>query len=238
MPDRAVHERADERGASEDAEHEPEVGGAAVLLLGEDGHHDRERRFEEVGEEHHERRRLAGAAGLQMNRMPSASSAKKLPLLLASGDARRVAARSRPTSAAETRKLAAFEPQRRRRAERRDEHAADRRADEERALLDRRPDPARALHPRAGELDEVGEERGARGRAGCVEERAEEDQRHQLPELDPDRRVRSGIAATAPALARSATMLVVRKPSRSTTTPPKNAGEHDRQEVEEHGEAR
>ena len=33
----------------------------------------------------------------------------------------------------------------------------------------------------------------------------------------------SGIPATAPALARSATMLVVRNPSRSTTTPPKNA---------------
>ncbi len=34
---------------------------------------------------------------------------------------------------------------------------------------------------------------------------------------------RSGIAATAPALARSATTLVVRNPSRSTITPPKNA---------------
>ena len=32
---------------------------------------------------------------------------------------------------------------------------------------------------------------------------------------------RSGIAATAAALARSATMLVVRKPTRSTITPPK-----------------
>jgi hypothetical protein len=31
------------------------------------------------------------------------------------------------------------------------------------------------------------------------------------------------MAATAPALARSATTLVVRKPSRSTMTPPKNA---------------
>ncbi len=34
---------------------------------------------------------------------------------------------------------------------------------------------------------------------------------------------RSGIAATAAELARSATTLVVRNPSRSTTTPPKNA---------------
>ena len=33
---------------------------------------------------------------------------------------------------------------------------------------------------------------------------------------------RSGIAATAAALARSATTLVVRNPSRSTITPPKN----------------
>ena len=33
----------------------------------------------------------------------------------------------------------------------------------------------------------------------------------------------SGIAATAPALARSATTLVVRNPRRSTMTPPKNA---------------
>jgi len=33
----------------------------------------------------------------------------------------------------------------------------------------------------------------------------------------------SGMAATAAELARSATMLVARKPSRSTTTPPKKA---------------
>ena len=123
-----------------------------------------------------------------MNRSPSASSARNRPRASSLGAACGRGTKT-TTSAAETRKLA---------------------ASSQRAVVApnaatstppigaptsvepcwiARADAAGALHPRAGELDDVGEERGARRRSGRVEERADEDERHELPELDPDRRV-------------------------------------------------
>ncbi len=81
------------------------------------------------------------------------------------------------------------EPERGRRAEGDDEDAAERRAEELRSLLDAGAHAGRALHADVGELDDVGEQRGACRRSRGVEERADEHERHQLPDLDPDRRV-------------------------------------------------
>ena len=57
------------------------------------------------------------------------------------------------------------------------------------ALLDRASDAARPLHPGTGELDEIGDESRSRSGAGCVEQRAQKDQGHELPQLDADGRV-------------------------------------------------
>ena len=47
-------------------------------------------------------------------------------------------------------------------------------------------DSTGTLHPDSGELDHIREQRGARRGSGRVEQRSEEHQRKQLPELDPD----------------------------------------------------
>ena len=87
---------------------------------------------------------------------------------------------------------AGVEPQRRGGAEDCDEEAAERPADQDRGLLDRAPDARCPLHADTGELHDIGKERRAGGCARRVEQRAEEHERHQLPQLDPDGRVQQG----------------------------------------------
>ena len=77
------------------------------------------------------------------------------------------------------------DPERRRRAEPGYEDAAERRAQELRALLDAGANAGGALHSDAGELDDVRKEGCPRGRARGVEQRAEEHEQHELPDLDP-----------------------------------------------------
>ncbi len=76
------------------------------------------------------------------------------------------------------------DPEGRRRTERRDEHASERCSHERGALLNSCADATRALHGHSGRPDDVREERRPCRRAGCVEERTHEHERHQLPELD------------------------------------------------------
>ncbi len=128
------------------------------------------------------------------------------------------------------------EPERRRRPEARDQESSERPADEQRPLLDAAADPARPLHADACELDDVGEERLARGRARRVEQRAEEYERHQLPELDPDRGVNQRDRR------HRAGAREIRRDARRAESEPvdddtaEERSENRRQEVEEHGE--
>ena len=105
VADRAVGERAQQRAAAEDAEHEPEVGGAPVCLLREDRHDDREGRVEQVRAQHREDDRAQHplvpdeAHALRELRRGS-GRAPSLPPRARAGE------RGSATSAAETRKLA------------------------------------------------------------------------------------------------------------------------------------
>ena len=128
------------------------------------------------------------------------------------------------------------EPQRVRRAERGHEHAAQRCADEDRSLLDARPDPARPLqaHPRL--LRDIRQERRPRGRAGCIEQRAEEDERHQLPELDPDGRVQERDRGDGRRAGEIGDDTRRPEPEPIHDDPAEERGEDDREEIEEDGE--
>ena len=127
----------------------------------------------------------------QMKRMPSASSERKWArsfsscLVRGPGD-EEADERCREEEARRV------EPERVRRAERGHHEPADGRAEEHRELLDAASDTARALHRHAGELDEVGQDRRPRGRSRRVQERAQEHEREELPELDADGRVEEG----------------------------------------------
>ena len=122
-----------------------------------------------------------------MKRSPSASSAKKRPPR--SSEPRWGRGTKTTTSAAEKRKLAAsshsaaFAPK------------AATRTPPSGAPISCAPCwmparmPRRPLHAaRPASLDDVGEQRRSCRGARCVEERADEDEHHQLPDLDPDGR--------------------------------------------------
>jgi hypothetical protein len=100
-------------------------------------------------------------------------------------------------------------------AEARHEESRERRADEDGAAVDPLADPGRPLDPHVRELGDVGEQRAAGGRAGRVEERAEEDERVERGQRERVERVEERD------LARSAITLAARKPSRSTSAPPR-----------------
>jgi hypothetical protein len=187
MPDRAVHEGADQRSACEDAEHEPEVGGAPVLLPREDGCHHRERRFQEVCEEHREDDGSEDTLPPDEPHALGELGEEPAPFLGLGGCGRpwheHTDERRRDEEAG------SVQPQRRRRAEGCDEYASDRRSHQERALLNSRADSARALHAGRCELDDVGEKRRTRGCSRSVQERPEKHERQQLPQLDAHGRV-------------------------------------------------
>jgi hypothetical protein len=186
----AVGERADKTGTSEYAVHEPEIGSASVGLLCEHGQHDRERRVEEVREQDREHN-CPDQAVTPDEPHPFSQVREEAPGRL------RVDRVLRPRNGSgddrggndEARRV---QPEGRGRAEPCDEHAPKRPPDEHRALLDGGADPARTLHPHARQLDDIREERLPRRRSGRVEERTEEHEGHELPELDPDGGVEQG----------------------------------------------
>ena len=201
-----------------------EVGRASERLPREHRHDDGERRVQEVRHEdgQHDRadepvipdeanalRELGEDSRSALVHAPvSCADATGIPATSAGGDheARRV------------------DPEGRRRAERRDEHSSERRADEQRAALDRASYTRRALHPhRRRARRRRGTAPGARSCPGASSSAPRNTSAISCQSSIPTVEWSSGIAATAAALARSATTLVVRKPSRSTTTPPKKA---------------
>ena len=123
-----------------------------------------------------------------MNRSPSASSAKNAAALF------RLSVCVWPRHEEDhergrEQEAGRVEPEGARRPERRHEHASERRTHERGALLNSRANAAGALHRHPGRLDDIGEERRARRGARRVQKCADEDERHELPELEPDRRV-------------------------------------------------
>ena len=174
-----------------------------------------------------------------MNRSPSASSAKKRPARLASSASRCGRGTKQRDERGREEEARRVEPERGRRAERR--RRARRRAARRRAgaLLDRRRGcRSRAPCATPGELDDVGEERGPRRRSRRVEERADEDERHELPELDPDRRVQQrdrGDGAGAREIGDDARRA---EPEPVDDDAAEERREDDREEVEEDDEAR
>ena len=170
-----------------------------------------------------------------MNRIPSASSSKKRPR--ASAPPSRVRARHEDgDERGREEEARRIDPEGGGGAEARDEHASERRAQERRSLLDRRPDAARTLHGHPGRLDDVREERRARGGSRRVEQRAEEHERHQLPELDPDRRVQEGDGGDGAGARQVSHDARCTEPETIDDHAAEEPGEHDREEVEEDGE--
>ena len=137
VADRAVAERAGESAGSERGVHEAEIGRAPVLLPREDGQHDRQRRLEQVGDEDREhecaQQTLIPDEAHAVGQLREESSAT-LACLLA-----RVRSRHEDDDeSGRDQKARGIEPEGCRCSERSDEHAADRRAYERRALLDAR----------------------------------------------------------------------------------------------------
>lgn len=185
MADRAVRERPDESGAAEHAVHQAQRGRAAVLVLGEDRHHHRERRLDEIADQDREGERSQESL-VPDEAQPGRELGEETARCLRDGSLHgsgHVEGDER-CGEEEARRV---QPQRIRRADRGHEHTSDRCADEEGALLDRSSDAARTFQTRSGQLDEVRDERCPCRRAGRVEKRAEKDQGHELPQLDPDR---------------------------------------------------
>ena len=234
MPDDAVAESTDERRAAEDADEDTEVRGAAGLVAREDGEDDGSGCLDEVRQEDH---RDHGAY-----ERPAPDERQSLGELREEATPRlvlRAAMRARYECGDETSRdeeAHGVEPERTRAAERRDEHAAERRSDELRPLLDRGADAGRSLHSDVGELDDVREERCPGGRTGRVEQRSDEHEQHELPDLDPDRcrKQRNGRDGSR---AREVGDDARGAEAESIDDDAAEEGsEHDRQEVEEDGE--
>jgi hypothetical protein len=163
-----------------------------------------------------------------MNRMPSTSSGRN-PGVSGSSSLRPGRGTKKATSAA-------VDPQRVGCAYRGDQNAADRSSEEQRALLDRSANPARALHPRASQLDEIGQQRGARRRARSIEECAHEHEREQRPELQADGRVQQRDGRDCRGARKICDDARCPKPEAVHDHAAEEGGDHDREEVEEHRE--